>query len=78
MTYSDGFKVSSMKDLTDLIDEVGFVPFFTNEIRGFSLEDNIGPKCWYHDGDDGFWPAWEMEGPCHTGNALCIRKVPSQ
>ncbi len=63
MTYSDGFKVSSMKDLTDLIDEVGFVPFFTNEIRGFSLEDHIGPKCWYHDGDNGFWPAWEWKGP---------------
>ena len=52
-----------MQDLEDLIDEVGFVPFFTNEIEGFSIEEHIGKGCWYNDGDNGFWPAWEWKGP---------------
>ena len=52
-----------MQDLEDLIDEAGFVPFFTNEIDGFSIEEHIGKGCWYNDGDNGFWPAWEWKGP---------------
>ncbi len=63
MTYSDDFKIGSMKELMELIDEMGFVPFFTNDIPGFSIEEHIGPGCWYTDGDDGFWPAWEWKGP---------------
>ena len=63
MTFSDDFKIASMQDLIDLIDELGFVPFFQNEIEGFSIEEHIGRGCWYTDGDDGFWPAWEWKGP---------------
>ena len=63
MTFSDKFKIRSMQDLMDLIDEVGFVPFFANEIEGFSIEEHIVKGCWYTDGDDGFWPAWEWKGP---------------
>ena len=60
MTFNDKFKIRSMQDLEDLIDEAGFVPFFTN---GFSIEEHIGKGCWYNDGDNGFWPAWEWKGP---------------
>ncbi len=63
LTFSDNFKISSMEELMDLIDTVGFVPFFTNEIDGFSIEDHIGKGCWYYDGNDSFWPAWEWKGP---------------
>ncbi len=63
MTYSDDFKINSMQDLMDLIDKMGFVPFFTNDIPGFSIEEHIGPGKWYTDGDNGFWPAWEWKGP---------------
>ena len=63
MTYSDNFKISSMQDLINTIDELGFVPFFQNEIEGFSIEEHIGRGCWYTDGDNGFWPAWEWKGP---------------
>jgi len=63
MTFSDRFKIRTMQELMDLIDEVGFVPFFANEIDGFSLEEHIGKGCWYTDGEDGFWPAWEWKGP---------------
>ena len=63
MTYSDDFKINSMQDLMDLIDKMGFVPFFANDIPGFSIEEHIGPGKWYTDGDNGFWPAWEWKGP---------------
>ncbi len=63
MTFSDGFSIGSMQELIDVIDEMGFVPFFTNEIEGFSIEEHIRPGCWYNDGDNGFWPAWEWKGP---------------
>ena len=63
MNFSDDFKIGSMNELMELIDELGFVPFFINEIIGFSLEEHIAPGCWYHDGDNGFWPAWEWKGP---------------
>ena len=39
MTFNDKFKIRSMQDLEDLIDEAGFVPFFANEIEGFSIEE---------------------------------------
>ena len=63
MTFSDDFKIGYLKELIELIDEMGFVPFFTNEIEGFSIEEHIAPGCWYDDAGDGFWPAWEWKGP---------------
>ena len=66
MTYSDDFTIGSQRELTELIDEMGFVPFFENEIEGFSLEEHIAPACWYG-GEDGFWDAWEWKGPVIQG-----------
>ncbi len=63
MTFSDDFRIGSMNELIDAINELGFVPFFVNEIEGFSIEEHIGPGCWYNDGDNGFWPSWEWKGP---------------
>ena len=63
MTFSDDFEISSMEELIELIDEAGFVPFFSNGIKGFSLEEHIAPGCWYDDADSEFWPAWEWKGP---------------
>lgn len=63
MTFSDDFKIDSMTGLMDVIDELGFVPFFKNEVEDFSIEEHIAPGCWYNDGDNGFWPAWEWKGP---------------
>ena len=63
MTVFDDFKIDSMDDLIRLIDDVGFVPFFENEIEGFSLEEHMAPGHWYNDTKDGFWAAWEWKGP---------------
>ncbi|MCR5323625.1 MAG: hypothetical protein K6E85_10195 [Lachnospiraceae bacterium] len=59
----NSFKIGSEKELIDAINELGFVPFFENEIKGFSLEEHIARGCWYNDGDNGFWDAWEWKGP---------------
>ena len=63
MTFSDDFTIGSMDELINIINEMGFVPFFANEIEGFSIEEHIADGCWYDDADDGFWPAWEWKGP---------------
>jgi len=63
ITFADDFTIQSKEELTELIDKVGFVPFFANEIAGFSLEEHIAPGCWYDDSDESFWPAWEWKGP---------------
>ena len=62
MTFFDDFTIRSMDDLIRAIDEFGFVPFFENEIEGFSIEEHISPECWYG-GSDSFWDAWEWKGP---------------
>lgn len=62
MTYADHFTIRSMGELMDLIEEMGFVPFFQNEVEGFSLEEHIAPERWYG-GDESFWDAWEWKGP---------------
>lgn len=61
MTYFDDFVINSMEDLITLIREVGFVPFFSNEIEGFSIEEHIDPALWYDTGDT--WEAWDWKGP---------------
>ncbi|MCR4792919.1 MAG: hypothetical protein K5871_09215 [Lachnospiraceae bacterium] len=66
MTFSDDFEIGFREDLMKVINELGFVPFFAGDIEGFSIEEHIAPGCWYDDGDDGFWPAWEWKGPVIT------------
>ena len=62
-TFSDNFKIGSKEELISLIETVGFVPFFANEIRGFSIEEHMASGCWYDDANENFWPAWEWKGP---------------
>ena len=63
MTFADDFTIGSKEALIHAIREMGFVPFFKNSIRGFSIEEHIAPGCWYSDSGDDFWPAWEWKGP---------------
>ena len=56
------FIISSKEDLISAINEYGFLPFFTNSIEGFSIEEHTVPECWYNGSED-FWPVWEWKGP---------------
>ena len=52
--------IHSPEDIIRLIDEWGFVPFFKNEIPGFSLEEQTPAELWFSDTLDG---PWEWKGP---------------
>lgn len=56
------FIINSKSDLEDAIREFGFLPFFSNSIEGFSVEEHITQDCWYSSEDD-VWHAWEWKGP---------------
>ncbi len=51
--------IKTKKDLEDAVNEFGFVPFFSNSVPGFSLEENVSPRAWFSS-DEG---AWEWKGP---------------
>ncbi len=53
-------ELRSAEDLIDLVDEVGFLPFFGNHIPDFSVEDCCPRELWFSDEVDG---PWEWKGP---------------
>lgn len=53
-------KLQSAEDIIQLVKEVGFLPFFANDITGFSIEENCPSKLWFSDVVDG---PWEWKGP---------------
>ncbi|MBP5605628.1 MAG: hypothetical protein J6X60_08815, partial [Ruminiclostridium sp.] len=59
--HGPDFTIKSKKDLIKAINDYGFLPFFTNSIEGFSIEEHISPECWYHS-DSGQFDAWEWKG----------------
>ena len=51
--------IKTKQDLIDAIEEYGIVPFFENNIKGFSIEENVDPKVYFSDGPG----VWEWKGP---------------
>lgn len=47
--------LTSRQDVETLVEEVGFLPFFANEIRGFSVEELTPPSHWFVKGVEGPW-----------------------
>ena len=39
--------VHNFEEMTGLIDRVGFLPLFRNEIEGFSVEEHANPRYWW-------------------------------
>lgn len=56
------FYIQTKTDLIQAINKFGFVPFFTNSILGFSIEEHVSQDAWY-DSADGSWKVWEWKGP---------------
>ncbi len=61
-------QIRQITDIEKIIDEIGFLPFFTNEIEGFSIEDNILPSLWFSNENEG---PWEWKGPL-ARNGKCV------
>ena len=57
--------IRSAEDMKRLIEAFGFLPFFGNEIPGFSLEEYTPQELWYNGSKDGRddWPVWDWKGP---------------
>ena len=54
--------IRTKNDLTEAIARYGFVPLFSNAVKGFSIEENVSPDAWYTSGS-GEWEVWDWKGP---------------
>ena len=59
MKYNDNFTIKTKSDLISLVNEWGFLPFFVNEIEGFSIEEHVDADIWFTDNPG----PWEWKGP---------------
>ena len=53
-------QLHSADGLIAAVEQHGFLPFFRNEIHGFSIEELCPPELWFADDVDG---PWEWKGP---------------
>ena len=53
-------EITSYHELEELVLEYGFLPFFKNQIQGFSVEEHTPAELWFSDTADG---PWEWKGP---------------
>lgn len=53
-------EVRSSEDVVNLVEEIGFLPFFANDIPGLSIEECCPPELWFSAETDG---PWEWKGP---------------
>ena len=51
--------IREKEDIIEAIKEYGILPFFSNEIKGFSIEENCDPKAYFNE-EPG---VWEWKGP---------------
>ena len=57
-------EIRTRQDLVELVKEIGFLPFFSGRIEGFSLEENVSYEAWYQGRWSGkiHWDAWDWKG----------------
>ena len=44
---NDPDRIRTWRELTGLINKIGFIPLFANEAAGFSVEERVTPFCWW-------------------------------
>ena len=54
-----GFTIHTKQDVIDAIDYFGFLPFFSGEVEGFSIEEHCDPSVYFSDQPG----VWEWKGP---------------
>lgn len=65
-------KIKSENDLIELVEQCGFLPFFRNEISGFSVEEHTPPELWFSGEADG---PWEWKGPAARSGRCVYGKL---
>lgn len=69
--YNLSGRITSPADLQNLILKMGFLPFFQNDIPGFSVEEHTPPELWFSDTADG---PWEWKGAAASGGKCVYGK----
>ena len=59
--------IRNKADLTAMIQEVGILPFFTNAVTGWSVEEHIDPSVWFTDQEG----PWEWKGQL-ASDKVCV------
>ena len=49
------YTIRSAKELSELVQEIGFLPFFPHEISGYSLKEYTPSNLWFVEGVEGPW-----------------------
>lgn len=59
LNMKESISIHAKEDIEEAVRRLGFLPFFTNEIEGFSIEENTDPSIWFTDQPG----PWEWKGP---------------
>ncbi len=54
------YLIRTIEDLENMVEDWGFLPFFSGRIPGFSVEEMADPSIWYETGD---FRVWDWKGP---------------
>lgn len=47
LAWDDPYRIRTWKELVNWVNEVGFLPLFSNEVEGFSAEEHVSPDYWW-------------------------------
>ena len=47
LAWNDPFRIRTYQELINWVNEVGFLPLFSNEVTGFSAEEHVSPNYWW-------------------------------
>ena len=64
--------IRSAEELAELVEELGFLPFFGNDIPGFSLKDCTPKDMWFVEGVRG---PWEWREDIAAGGKMVYAKL---
>ncbi len=64
-------EIHTADELIEQVENLGFIPFFRNKIKGFSIQEMADPSLWFVDGVDG---PWEWKGPAIRSGRVAYGK----
>jgi hypothetical protein len=69
-------EIRDRRELVALVNEIGFLPFFSGRIEGFSLEETISYDAWYQGRWSGkiHWDVWDWKGQVLQNKELVYGK----
>ena len=47
LDWDNPLRIRSADELTNWVQEIGFLPFFANEVVGFSAEEHVASNAWW-------------------------------